>query len=121
MMNDQQLQEQVMYERALELFTNHVDFRNAIVHSTEHNPQVVELRPRAQIGKQWRVLPASSVGNRYESDGIMLDVPGLTNSELEEVDEDAGEDVYAVADFYAHDKKQQLEDDLAHTLGERNR
>lgn len=51
----------------------------------------------------WRVLWDNQIGNLYVSPGVILGIPQLSESQLEEVDDENGESMEDVIGFYRDD------------------
>lgn len=105
------------FSDTLEQFIQSDDFVDAIVSSTKASWGGSGYSVELFADDRYRVLADMQIGNLYQSDGIVLGVPKLTDEEQDEADDEPFEGgLLEVVEFYRDEKAEQMRDALAYTL-----
>ena len=106
-----------MLEEALKKFLESPGFPEAIVSSTQASWGGSGYSVELFVDGSYRVLWDGTIGNLYESPGVILRILPLADEEQEDVNENDGVGLLEVARFYADeiaaDLKANLEERMA--------
>ncbi len=78
----------IIYQKYLDDFINSDDFMRAVIDATiaswSRSTTMIEIFPDGH----YRLLDANSIGNRYESPGVILRIPVISSSDVDSADDE---------------------------------
>jgi len=104
------------YGKALQGFISSDSFQSGVVDSTKASFKGSHYSVEIQENGTFRVLPANSIGNLYQSEGLIIAIPTLDVTDLNELQDEAAMSEDEAYSFLFDDQLDDLKEELEEAL-----